>query len=125
MVNVQVLVCLIPLLPLLGFIFIGLKVHKLSHTESSIIACGTVLISFIVSVIVFVNLLLLPADQRILMVNIAGWINTAGFSADLAFLVDPLTSIMLLIITGVGFLIHVYSIGYMHDDPGFSRFFLT
>ena len=46
-----------------------------------------------------------------------------GFSANIAFLVDPLSSVMLLMITGVGFLIHVYSIGYMHDDPGYSRFF--
>ena len=46
-----------------------------------------------------------------------------GFSANIAFLVDPLSSVMLLVITGVGFLIHVYSIGYMHDDPGYSRFF--
>ena len=110
-------------MPLLGFLMISLNVHKLSHKISSYIACGTVLISFILSVICFIHLLGQPLDQRELSVNISSWITTSGFSSDLAFLLDPLSSIMLLIITGVGFLIHVYSVGYMHDDPAFNRFF--
>ena len=123
MVDLKVLVSCIPLLPLLGFLFIGLRVHKLAHRTSSYIACGTVLISFFLSVTLFIQLLDLPADQRHLNVTIIRWISTMGFSSNIAFLIDPLSSIMLLIITGVGFLIHVYSIGYMHDDPGYSRFF--
>src|SRR5688572_784958 len=123
MVDLKVLVSCIPLLPLLGFLFIGLRVHKLAHRTSSFVACATVLISFFLSVILFIQLLDLPADQRHLNVTIIRWISTMGFSSNIAFLIDPLSSIMLLIITGVGFLIHVYSIGYMHDDPGYSRFF--
>ena len=65
----------------------------------------------------------MPAEQRALTVTVIKWISTMGFSANIAFLVDPLSAVMLLVITGVGFLIHVYSIGYMHDDPGYSRFF--
>lgn len=123
MVNIQALISLIPLLPLLGFLVVALNVHKLSHKVSSYIACGAVLASFFLSVACFLHLLNLPADNRQVTVTIVSWISTAGFSADLAFLLDPLSSLMLLIITGVGFLIHVYSIGYMHDDSGFNRFF--
>src|SRR5688572_28916147 len=123
MVAINVLISLIPLLPLLGFLFISLNVHKLSHKTSSYIACGAVLMSFVLSVAVFIDLLQSPANTRSITVNLIGWITTSGFSANIAFLIDPLSSIMLLIITGVGFLIHVYSIGYMHDDSGYSRFF--
>src|SRR5688572_27865535 len=123
MVAINVLISLIPLLPLLGFLFISLNVHKLSHKTSSYIACGAVLMSFVLSVAVFIDLLQSPANTRSITVNLIGWITTSGFSANIAFLIDPLSSIMLLVITGVGFLIHVYSIGYMHDDSGFSRFF--
>jgi NADH-quinone oxidoreductase subunit L len=107
----------------LGFLIIGLRVHKISHRTSSYIACGTVLLSFLFSAIVFAKLLGMPPDQRALTVRIINWIGTMGFSANIAFLVDPLSSIMLLVVTGVGFLIHVYSIGYMRDDAGYSRFF--
>ncbi len=123
MVNIKVLITLIPLFPLLGFLINGLNVHKISHKKSSYLACGTVLLSFIFAITVFSHLLGLPGDQRVLTVTLVSWIQTFGFSADIAFLIDPLSSIMLLIITGVGFLIHVYSIGYMHDDAGYSRFF--
>lgn len=123
MVKIQLFVCLIPLLPLLGFLTIALNVHKLPHKISSYVACGTVLISFILSSVCFMYLHSLPADSREVIVTMSGWITTAGFSSSLAFLLDPLSSVMLLIITGVGFLIHVYSIGYMHDDSGFNRFF--
>lgn len=123
MVALPLLITLIPILPLLGFLMIGLNVHKLPHKVSSYIACGTVLFSFLFSVIVFFQLLNKPEDERTFTVTLFSWIKTAGFSSDIAFLVDPLSSIMLLIITGVGFLIHVYSIGYMHDDSGYSRFF--
>ncbi len=58
-----------------------------------------------------------------IQVRLFEWVVAAGFRAEIAFLVDPLSSIMLFVVTGVGFLIHVYSAGYMHDDPGFSRFF--
>ena len=123
MVNLQLLLFFIPLLPLLGFIIISLNVHKLSHKIASIIACCTVLLSFFLSLAGFISLLNMPADSREVTMSLGSWITTAGFSSSLAFLLDPLSSVLLLIITGVGFLIHVYSIGYMHDDSGFNRFF--
>ena len=123
MVDINALIGWIPIFPLLGFLIIGLWVHKIPHRMSAYLACGTVLLSFLFSIVAFIHLLGMPPDQRALTVTIINWISTMGFSANMAFLVDPLSSVMLLVITGVGFLIHVYSIGYMHDDPGYSRFF--
>ena len=61
--------------------------------------------------------------SNVFIVTLFDWISAGNFKASISFLVDPLSSLMLLIITGVGFLIHVYSIGYMHDDEGYNRFF--
>jgi NADH-quinone oxidoreductase subunit L len=123
MVDLEVLISLIPFLPLAGFLLIGFNVHKLPHKIVSFIACGTVLISFLFSLSAFLHLAGKDPSERSISVSIISWINTADFSSDIALLVDPLSSIMLLIITGVGFLIHVYSIGYMRDDSGYNRFF--
>jgi NADH-quinone oxidoreductase subunit L len=123
MVGMNFLITLIPVLPLLGFLIIALNYKKMIHGVASFIACGLVFISFILAVVVFTQLLFLPEDQRAFSVTVFDWIHTAGFSADISFLVDPLSSLMLLIITGVGFLIHLYSIGYMHGDAGYNKFF--
>lgn len=118
--NYTLLIALIPLLPLLGFTAIALNSRKMAHGLSAAIACGAVLIGFVLSVILFISLLNGAAPYQ---VNLFDWISAGGFTAKIGFLIDPLSSLMLLVITGVGFLIHVYSIGYMHDDAGFNRFF--
>lgn len=123
MVSLETLALLIPVLPLAGFLLIALNVKRLSHGLASGIACGSVLLSFMAAVMVFVTLLGLPEESRSITVRAFTWIQAGNFTADMSFLIDPLSSIFLLIITGVGFLIHVYSIGYMHDDAGFNRFF--
>jgi NADH-quinone oxidoreductase subunit L len=123
MVSMENIVALIPALPLLGFLIISLNARRLSHGIASVLASGVVLASFVLSVAVFFHLLSLPVDQRSIQVTLWDWIAAGNFSASLSFLIDPLSIIMLLVITGVGFLIHVYSIGYMHDDEGFNKFF--
>jgi NADH-quinone oxidoreductase subunit L len=117
------IIALVPLLPLVGFLIVSLNVNRLSHSVASVVACGSVLISFLIAVMLFFQLVGLPAQQRSLNVIVFDWITVGNFSAQISFLIDPLSSLMLLIITGVGFLIHVYSIGYMHNDAGFNRFF--
>lgn len=123
MVSIKFLTLLIPVLPLVGFLLVALNVKRLSHSVASFIACGSVLLSFIAAVMLFAKLLSLPEDARTIYVHAFRWINAGDFHSTMGFLIDPLSSIFLLIITGVGFLIHVYSIGYMHDDAGFNRFF--
>lgn len=123
MVSTDLLVVLVPLLPLLSYGIVALNVRRISNSSAAILSCGSVLVSFIISIWLFIFLLQLPEDMRTVSVDLFNWIQVGNFSAGISFLVDPLTSVFLLIITGVGFLIHVYSIGYMHDDPAYNRFF--
>lgn len=118
------LIGLIPLAPLLGFILIGLANKKLGKGMVSVVACGVVFISFVLSVVLFFNILNAPESERSLTYTAFDWITAGNFSVSFSFLVDPLSSLMMLIITGVGFLIHVYSTGYMSHDEGYNRFFM-
>ena len=123
---------LVPLLPLVGFLLIGFFGKKMSKGLVGLIACATVGIGFIFSCGMFGQLF---GDQAVgeifhvgkgnssYTIHLFNWIHAGNFIADFNFLIDPLSVIFLLIITGVGFLIHVYSIGYMHEDAAFSRFF--
>jgi NADH-quinone oxidoreductase subunit L len=123
MVGIDFLVSFAPLFPLMGFLFIALNTKKFTEGFTSVIACGSVLASFIVSLVLFIHIAGITAGEQRIHVTLFEWISAGNFRAPVSFLVDPLSSLMLLIITGVGFLIHVYSIGYMHDDEGFNRFF--
>jgi NADH-quinone oxidoreductase subunit L len=123
MVEMETIVKLVPLLPLAGFLILALNNKRLPNTVASLIACGVVLVSFVCAVILFGELVSMPAEARFIKVEAFRWIVAGNTSINFNFLVDPLSSIMLLIITGVGFLIHVYSIGYMHNDPGYNKFF--
>jgi NADH-quinone oxidoreductase subunit L len=83
----------------------------------------TVGLSFLAACGMFVELLGLPADQRLFVVPFFPWISAGTLQVGFSYQVDPLSVVMMLVVTGVGFLIHVYSIGYMHGDRGFWRFF--
>ncbi len=122
MVDIKVLIALVPILPLIGFLLIALNTKRFVQGVTSIIACGSVLASFGISVALFVLLLNAPEGTQY-TVTLFNWISAGDFSASFSFMIDPLSSLMLLIITGVGFLIHMYSIGYMHHDAGYNRFF--
>ena len=114
---------LIPFLPACGAVILLIVGRFLPKMLVSILACGTIFTSFILSVITFIQLLGLPADERIIHQTAYTWLQAGAFKASVAFLVDPLSIIMLLVVTGVGFLIHVYSIGYMADDKRYARYF--
>lgn len=120
MVSIELLVSLVPFVPLLGFLLVAFNPKRFSEGIASVIACGTILISFIISIILFINVTNIQDPDKAIHVTLFNWITTGNFSATLSFLVDPLSVLMMLIITGVGFLIHVYSIGYMHGDAGFN-----
>ncbi len=115
---------LIVLFPLLGFLFIGLFGSKIkSEKLIGIIGSAAVGMPFLVAVSIFVEMLSFPAGERQHIVNQFEWISAGSFSVNAAFQVDQLSIVMTLIVTGVGSLIHIYSIGYMHGDRGFWRFF--
>ena len=115
------LVWLVPLIPLLGFVINGLGRNTLSKNLIGFIGSSVIFLSFVLSVAIF---LALGSDaSKSHEVFLFDWISAGQLHIPLSFLVDPLSSLMLLIITGVGFLIHVYSAGYMHDDDGFGKFF--
>ena len=76
------------------------------------------------SLVVFIDMLGLPADERSDVVTLYQWLPVGALHVDLAFLADPLSITMCLFVTGVGTLIHIYAIGYMHGDAKFSKFFL-
>ncbi len=116
---------LIPLLPFIGFMINGLFLGKLSKTVTWVIACGSVLASFVISVLGLLELTKLSPDARILEQTLFTWIKSGNnFEVSFGYMLDPLSAIMILVVTGVGFLIHVYSIGYMSHDKSFSRFFV-
>ncbi|WP_432712339.1 NADH-quinone oxidoreductase subunit L [Pedobacter sp.] len=115
------LVWLVPLIPLLGFIINGLGRNTLSKNLIGFIGSSVIFISFALSVGIFIEL---GADaNKSHEIFLFDWISAGFLHIPLSFLVDPLSSLMLLIITGVGFLIHIYSVGYMHSDEGFGKFF--
>lgn len=115
-----VLVALILGFPLAGFLISGLGYTRLSPTITSFLAPGAVLASFLLSLIVCI----LPmSGNGAVVCHLFSWISIGPLTLNFDVLIDPLTKIMLLVITGIGFLIHVYSIGYMRNEGGFNRFF--
>jgi len=114
---------LVPLLPLAGSTISGLLGRRLSKSVVTFVACGAAGLSFLVSAAVVLDLVKLPAEDRRLVQTLFTWIQSEEFVAKADFLLDPLSAVMMLVVTGVGFLIHVYSIGYMHAEDGYYRFF--
>ncbi|WP_428328615.1 NADH-quinone oxidoreductase subunit L [Mucilaginibacter sp.] len=111
---------LIPLLPLAGFIINGIGRNTLPKAAIGFIGSVLVLISFGLSVAAFLQI---KSTGHQIDVTLFNWFSAGSVNVSFAFLIDQLSSIMLLIITGVGFLIHLYSVGYMKDDAGFGKFF--
>ena len=118
---------LIPLLPLAGAVTLGLGgaplQRRLGKGPVGWLACGTVGASFLLSVVAFVQLVGLAPEHRYLLANLFPWIDVGSLRVDFAYACDPLSAIALLVVTGIGGLIHVYAIGYMHEDDAFWRFF--
>jgi NADH-quinone oxidoreductase subunit L len=114
---------LIPLWPLLGFLVNGFLGRRISRRAVGAVACGSVGLSLLTSLMAVGQLLGMPADARRVEQVLAPWIWVADLRADWGLLLDPLSAVMILVVTGVGFLIHVYSVGYMHDDRDYPRFF--
>ncbi|MYA74952.1 MAG: NADH-quinone oxidoreductase subunit L [Acidimicrobiaceae bacterium] len=115
---------LIVAFPLVGFALILLFGRRLGEPAAGWLATAAMAGSFVASVAVFVGLQDRPEDDRRFVQTLFEWVPAGDFSVDAGFLVDPLSVTMTLFITGVGALIHLYSIGYMHGDSDFSKFFM-
>ncbi len=116
-------VWLIPLFPLIGFLINGLLGKRMSKNVVGTIGSLAVGLSFLLTVGIFLEFLQLPHGDRVVEKTMFTWISAGSFQAQAAFLIDPLSLVMLLVVSGVSTLIHIYSMGYMHDDPGFYRYF--
>ena len=118
------LVWLIPALPLAGFlinIFFG---KRIGEPWAGWIATAMMAAAFVVSCLVFAGLYAEPEESRVFVQTLFTWIPAGDFTVDVGLYVDPLSITMVtLMVTGVGTLIHLYSVGYMHGDPRFARFF--
>ena len=121
MQNALQIVYLIPLLPLIGFLINGLGRKHLSKPVISLVGCGTILASFILSIWVFMEV----KGGNTYDAHYFNFISVGKLVIPFAFKIDQLSSLFLLIITGVGFLIHVYSTSYMHEEKTehFGRYF--
>ena len=109
--------------PLLGFLVNGLRFRSKNHVLAGMVATAAVAASFVAAILLFLELLSLPADSRSLRVEFFQWLNVGGLSIPFSFVIDQLSGLMILIITGVGTLIHLFSIGYMAEDDRPSKYF--
>jgi NADH-quinone oxidoreductase subunit L len=118
------LVWLIPALPLAGFLVLLVAGRRLGEPGAGWVATLASAGSFVATCVVFAGLLGEDHHDRHHVVTLFEWLPAGGFSVDVGFLADPLSIAMALFVTGIGTLIHLYSIGYMHGDPDFSKFFV-
>ena len=101
----------------------GILGRRFPHPVIAWLSCSTVALSFLVALFSFYNFIRLPEDQRILTHHLFTWIQSGNFISEFSFLLDPLSMVMILVVTGVGFLIHIYSLGYMAGQSGYYRYF--
>ena len=115
--------------PVIGFPLAGVLLNlllgdRLGRRGIGWLACGTVFLAFAAAAHLVWVLAQLPPETRTLTETLWTWMRVGDFRTDVGLLLDPLSAVMVLVVTGVGFLIHVYSTGYMAHDPSFRRFFL-
>jgi len=122
---------LIPILPLIGVAVNGLFGKRMGKRLVGLIGCGVILAALVVSIGAVYELAQLPEDARHFETSLGTWIPMGPAGADGAmspitwgFALDPLSAVMILVVSGVGFLIHVYSTSYMEHEEGFARFFV-
>ncbi len=117
------LLWLVPALPLLGAIVNGAWAGKLPRKAVTSIGVGSIGLSFAIAVACLGELLALSPEERRVTQSLFTWIQSGDFRADVRFMIDPLSAVMMLVVTGVGFLIHVYSTGYMGHEKAYGRYF--
>ena len=113
----------VPLCPLVGFLIHGLLGSYVRRDFTGFLASGVIGLGFLISALALQELLMLPPSDRSVEVTVYTWFLSGDLNVPIGFLVDPLSCVMMMVVTGVGCIIHVYSIGYMHGERGFVRYF--
>ncbi|TDJ49471.1 MAG: NADH-quinone oxidoreductase subunit L [Nitrospina sp.] len=121
--NLSQLAFLVPLFPLIGSIINGFFGLKIGKKAVSAIACGGPVLSFIVTFIIWVSLFSHPEGTPFPEQVLFTWISAGNLTVEFGFQIDPLSMIMMLVVTGVGSIIHIYSIGYMYAEYSYYRYF--
>ena len=114
--------CLIAVFaPLFGSIVVGLFGKWLSRSHAHLITIGGVALSLVASGLIFYELFQTEFTPQ--NFSVYEWAKIGGFTLGVGFLIDSLTAIMMIVVTSVSLMVHIYTIGYMHEDPGYKRFF--
>lgn len=119
----DILLSILILSPFVGFLINGLRYKKHSGNLAGGIASGAAFVSFVCSILLVADLVGMPPESRKITVTFFDWMSIANLSVKAGFVVDQISGIMILIITGVGTLIHLFSISYMHHDKGVAKYF--
>ncbi|MDA1370117.1 MAG: NADH-quinone oxidoreductase subunit L [Proteobacteria bacterium] len=115
------LIWLLPTLPILGFLSLVLTGGTLPKRMAALIGAGSIGLSFLLATLIAIQFL--ASGEEYFVKEVWVWMSVGSFNPGFTFYLDGLSLVMMLVITGIGFLIHVYATGYMADDPSFSRFF--
>ncbi len=121
--NHAALIATLILAPFVGFLINGARYKKHSANLAGIIATSMAVISFLCSIVLVTDLISMPAEARQISAKFFEWMTVANLKVDASFVVDSISAVMILVITGVGSLIHLFSIGYMHHDKGAAKYF--
>jgi len=117
------IIALIPALPFLSFLILALSGDRLTRKTAGIIGAGSIGIVAVLTLLISVLFIRALPDVKSYTVHLWTWMSTANLKAEVAFSLDALSLVFCFVITFVGFLIHIYSVGFMEKDDGFSRFF--
>ena len=109
--------------PAIGFLINGFFGRRYSKKVVGWVACSALGLSFLTSILIFFELIGRPPTERVFEKVIFDWVVSGSFQTVIGYQIDPLSILMALVVSGVSFFIHIYSLGYMHDDPGYSRYF--
>jgi NADH-quinone oxidoreductase subunit L len=116
-------VWLIPLFPAIGFLLNGLLGKRLGNRFVSWVGPSAIGLSFLTTLLIFFELIGKPPSERLFEKVIFDWVASGSLQTVVGYQIDPLSILMALVVSGVSFFIHIYSVGYMHDDPGYPRYF--
>ncbi len=117
--SMQQIYLAIPLLPLLAAVIVGLFGKLLPRAAAHVVTIAGVAVSFVLSVYVLKNAMVSPPYNE----TVYSWLKSGNFAFEIGFLIDRLSAMMMVVVTFVSLMVHIYTIGYMHDDKGYARFF--